>query len=415
MPIFSAFTFVVCLALAKLRLKLRTKLYILLIISFVLFSCYDLQSFWIFVAVLVINLFLHLRCFTRFNPRLAIIVNLIALSGSKLLYYYNHIEYLPLGVSFYCIQFIGYWILKRENFTISHFMNFMSFFPQLFAGPIANYSRFRNSINRNLLTCSTNNYRFGVTLIALGFFKKFILSDNLEIMFFNDSASIIQIFIFSMMFSIKLYLDFSGYSDLARGFGKLFGLDLPINFNYPYLSRNFTDFWKRWHITLTEFLRVGVFEPLARYLIMRRVSYAFVICLSTTFIVSAVWHGLGMWFMLFGIFNILGLILDRYLMNVTNFVTLRLPLNHAFIIITHGFFGLGVYQLQIQEVIWSLGDIKFSQSQLLFTILGCLMIYYERNLKYILRLCTRHYTFEAFLILLLSVPTGMQTFIYFEF
>lgn len=216
---------------------------------------------------------------------------------------------LPVGISFYTFQTMSYSLdiyhgkLKPTKDFIS-FASFVSFFPQLVAGPIERAS--------NLLPQILNNRVFehkqgvqGLRLILYGMFKKVVIADSLaphvDTIFQNYNVLNGGILLLGLIyFSFQIYCDFSGYSDIAIGTSKLFGFELMSNFNFPYFSRNIVEFWRRWHISLSSWFRDYLYIPLGgsrkgKLLSMRNI---FII-----FIVSGLWHGANWTFIMWGIIH----------------------------------------------------------------------------------------------------------------
>jgi len=179
--------------------------------------------------------------------------------------------FLPLGISFYSFQIIAlsvdlYRGSLRELPSLSRYALFVSFFPQLIAGPILRGNDFLPQLERGGLQDSVRNRR-GLWLIASGLVKKVILADFFLAPFVNEVFDQPQLarapfhLIATYAFAFQIYFDFSGYSDMARGLACLLGFELPLNFMEPYLSKNPSEFWQRWHITLSTWLRDYIFVP----------------------------------------------------------------------------------------------------------------------------------------------------------
>lgn len=213
---------------------------------------------------------------------------------------------LPVGISFYTFQTLSYSIdvykgeIRHTNDFIS-FAVFVSFFPQLVAGPIERASY----LLPQFLKKREFDYKeaiTGISLISYGFFKKLVIADRLAIYVNNvfedvDQANTISLLMGILFFSFQIYADFSGYSLIARGISKLFGVDLMINFNRPYLASNIPDFWRRWHISLSTWFKDYLYIPLGgnRVPILR--NY---INLIIVFLVSGLWHGANWTFVIWG-------------------------------------------------------------------------------------------------------------------
>jgi alginate O-acetyltransferase complex protein AlgI len=164
-------------------------------------------------------------------------------------------------------------------------------------------------------------YTEGLTRIAVGIFKKFIIADSLAIgMALNatnaeQATSTIGVWILLYGYALRLYFDFSGYSDIAIGIGMLFGIKLPENFDRPYLKNNITTFWQSWHITLSNWARFYVFSPLSRFLLTRQPKPSpIVVVLSTqmaTMVVIGLWHGVTINFLIWGVWHGIGLFVHK--------------------------------------------------------------------------------------------------------
>ena len=225
---------------------------------------------------------------------------------------------LPLGISFYTFQQLSFIIdayNKKNNFIgFIDYALFVTFFPQLIAGPIVLPSEMLPQFDdTNKRSINWKNMNSGLFLFACGLAKKCFLADTLAIIAdigFNSNTplNISEAWFVSLAFSFQLYFDFSGYCDMAMGIGKFFNIDLPLNFNSPYKSTNFQDFWRRWHITLGRFMMNYLYIPLGgnKSGIIRTL-----INLLIVFIVSGIWHGAGWLFLLWGAFHGFGILVNR--------------------------------------------------------------------------------------------------------
>jgi D-alanyl-lipoteichoic acid acyltransferase DltB (MBOAT superfamily) len=218
---------------------------------------------------------------------------------------------LPVGISFYTFQTLSYTIdIYRKKLQPSadfiSFAAFVSFFPQLVAGPIERAT--------NLLPQILNKRKFtyakgvqGLRLILYGMFKKVVIADNLAPMV-NDVFGNYQnhsggtLFLAALYFGIQIYTDFSGYSDIAIGTSKLFGFNLMSNFKFPYFSRNIGEFWRRWHISLSTWFRDYLYIPLGG---SRYGKWISIRNLFAIFLVSGFWHGANWTFIIWGLIHVL--------------------------------------------------------------------------------------------------------------
>lgn len=213
---------------------------------------------------------------------------------------------LPVGVSFYTFQTLSYVIdvYKGDIDVEKHFgiyATFISFFPQLVAGPIERSSNLLPQI-REKHNFHLENAYYGVHLILWGLFKKMVIADNLAVfvdLVYGDIYTYTggSIFAATLFFTIQIYCDFSGYSDIARGSAKLFGVELMENFKSPYFSTSVKDFWGRWHISLSSWFRDYLYIPLGG----NRVSQIRnCVNVMITFLLSGLWHGANWNFIVWG-------------------------------------------------------------------------------------------------------------------
>lgn len=218
---------------------------------------------------------------------------------------------LPLAISFFTFQQIAYLVDSYRDVTQErNFINyclFVTFFPQLIAGPIVHHKKmmpqFSDHAHQHF---QLSNFSGGLTLFFIGLAKKVIIADSISdypnVVFDNvlrgDSLNILEAWVGTLAYTFQLYFDFSGYSDMAIGLALLFGIRLPMNFNSPYKALNTADFWRRWHITLGEFLRDYLYIPLGGN---RRGIGRLYFSLMATMGLSGLWHGAGWTFILWGI------------------------------------------------------------------------------------------------------------------
>ena len=213
---------------------------------------------------------------------------------------------LPVGISFYTFQTLSYVIdIYRDELPAEHnfgiYAAFVSFFPQLVAGPIERSRNLLPQIRKEHAFDPVNAY-YGVRLIVWGLFKKMVVADNLavyaDLVFDNIySYSGGSIALATFFFTIQIYCDFSGYSDIARGSAKLFGIELMENFKSPYFSTSIKDFWSRWHISLSSWFRDYLYIPMGGNRVSKLRN-----CINVlvTFLVSGLWHGASWHFVIWG-------------------------------------------------------------------------------------------------------------------
>lgn len=217
---------------------------------------------------------------------------------------------LPLGISFFTFTQIAFLVdtyrgLVREP-RLLHYTLFVTYFPHLIAGPILHHSEMMPQFARpGTYKLSSRNVAVGMTLFCIGLFKKVILADNSADFAnpgFNAAAaghalSVLDAWGAVLAYTLQLYFDFSGYSDMAIGISRLFGINLPLNFNSPYQSASIIEFWRRWHMTLSRFLREYCYVALGGN---RRGPVRRYVNLLLTMVLGGLWHGAGWTYVLWG-------------------------------------------------------------------------------------------------------------------
>ena len=255
---------------------------------------------------------------------------------------------LPLAISFFTFQQIAYLVdayrHETKEYNFLHYCLFVTFFPQLIAGPIVHHKEMLPQFVKN--TVYKINYEYlslGLMIFTIGLFKKVILADGVAIYatpVFNiaETGNVLTFFEAwggALAYTLQLYFDFSGYSDMAIGVASMFGIKLPVNFNSPYKATSIIDFWRRWHITLSRFLRDYVYFSLGgnKKGAPRRYLNLFI-----TMVLGGVWHGAGWTFVVWGILH------GVYLM-----------INHAWRKIRYSTFlnnnDVGIFEIVITRVI----------------------------------------------------------------
>jgi len=225
---------------------------------------------------------------------------------------------LPLAISFYTFQQIAYLVDSYRGETKAYdFLNyavFVTFFPQLIAGPIVHHSEMMPQFaNRQNKTINYRNIALGIFIFSMGLFKKVVIADTFAVWATNGfdiatQLTMLEAWITSLSYTFQLYFDFSGYTDMAIGIALLFNINLPINFNSPYKALSIQDFWRRWHITLSRFLKDYVYIPLGGN---RKGVARTYFNLFTTFLLGGIWHGAGWTFVFWGALHGIALMLHR--------------------------------------------------------------------------------------------------------
>lgn len=227
---------------------------------------------------------------------------------------------LPLAISFYSFTQIAYLVdayrgeTREYQYNLFSYTLFISFFPQLIAGPILRYNELVPQFNRSrVFFLNFQNLALGITLFILGLFKKVAIADNLSpwvAPVFDHAANItfLEAWVGALAYTFQLYFDFSGYSDMAIGLGWMFNINLPINFDSPYKAISIIDFWRRWHITLSNFLRDYLYIPLGGNRKGKIRQYG---NLLITMLLGGLWHGAGWTFVIWGGFHGLLLVINH--------------------------------------------------------------------------------------------------------
>ena len=217
---------------------------------------------------------------------------------------------LPAGISFYTFQILSYTIdLRRGNIrpqkNLRDFAMYVSMFPQLIAGPIVVYSTVEDRLDPLKRKISAEDIYEGACRFAFGLAKKVLLANNLGqfVSLFQSTAAddrtVMFYWAYALAFSMQIYFDFSGYSDMAIGLGRIFGFSFPENFNYPFISKSITEFWRRWHMTLGGWFREYVYIPLGGNRVGRG---RWIFNIFVVWALTGLWHGVQWTFLVWGLY-----------------------------------------------------------------------------------------------------------------
>ena len=223
---------------------------------------------------------------------------------------------LPVGISFYTFQSLSYTmdvyrgsVPPQKN--LLSFGAYVSMFPQLIAGPIVRYADIDRELEER--THSWEGFSLGMGRFLVGLGKKVILADNFALLMKlfreSDEKSVLFYWLYAVAFTLNIYFDFSGYSDMAIGLGRMFGFHFPENFNYPYLSKSITEFWRRWHMTLGSWFRDYVYIPMGGNRVRRG---RWVWNILTVWMLTGLWHGAAWNFVLWGLFFGIFLMMEKW-------------------------------------------------------------------------------------------------------
>jgi D-alanyl-lipoteichoic acid acyltransferase DltB (MBOAT superfamily) len=319
---------------------------------------------------------------------------------------------LPVGISFYTFQTLSYTleIYKKNLDPTDKFVDyalFVSFFPQLLAGPIGRANKLLPQIE-NCHGATKKQFEEGISLIIMGLFKKVMIGDVsgriVDHIFaepeFYKSAELVSAL---LLFSIQIYADFSGYTNIARGTAKLFGFELSKNFEQPYFSTNITDFWRRWHMSLSSWLRDYVFLPIA-YAATRKISKiksafinsekaVYIFSTLVTFLLCGLWHGASWNFVFWGVLHGLFLSLHRISLKkskaqtrfkyqgIQSFVKfiIKISFTYLFILIAWLFFRLADWSSIVlfcsKLINWESSEYTFRFIQITFAFYIAVIVY----------------------------------------
>lgn len=224
---------------------------------------------------------------------------------------------LPIGISFFTFQTMSYVIdvYRKEvkaSKSLINFMAYVSMFPQLIAGPIVRYETIEKELNKR--TIHFENYSKGMMRFLDGLFKKVIIANSVGYLWniiSVSSNSVLTSWLGLVCFTLQIYFDFSGYSDMAIGMGKMLGFNYLENFNYPYIAKSITDFWRRWHISLSSFFRDYVYIPLGGSRCSKVINIRNILIV---WILTGIWHGAAWNFIIWGLYFGILLIVEKYLL-----------------------------------------------------------------------------------------------------
>jgi len=237
---------------------------------------------------------------------------------------------LPLGISFFTLTQIGYLVdLQQGEASVLNFLDhvfFVSFFPHLIAGPILHHREFMPQVTKTrIYRLEWNDVAVGSTWFLMGLFKKVVIADQIashaDLLFATpEGQPLLKVWCGVLSYAVELYFDFSGYSDMAIGLARIFSLRFPLNFNSPYKAKSIIEFWQRWHMTLTNYLMLYIYNPIALAINRSRLEagrpigrtaahtgegFLQIICVPTlvTMVIAGIWHGAGRQFLAFGMLH----------------------------------------------------------------------------------------------------------------
>lgn len=341
--------------------------------------------------LLIIGLFENLALLGYFKYANFFIDNINIVLGSNI-----HLEkiILPIGISFFTFQLIGYIVDcykgNVDEYSVIDYLLFITFFPQLIVGPIVHHSDIVPQFkDEKQPLFNKRNFFMGLFIFSIGCGKKVLLADpltNYAKVFFQDVAShnMLDAWLSSLSYTLSYYFDLSGYADMAIGMGLFFNVKLPENFNSPYKATNFRDYWRRWHMSLSNFLGKYVFRNVFR---KDWGSFGFYLATMITFLVSGFWHGAGWHFIVWGLVNGALVCISNYIIrsDIKFPKVLAWPVTFLFVILTRILFVSNSLS-HARESFRTLVDTSVFSGMNLVNILGRLKEFASYNFSTILTL-----------------------------
>ena len=266
--------------------------------------------------IFIFSIFIHvlLLCIFKYTNFLITNINGIFNTNISLL---NIV--LPIGISFYTFQIISYLVdvykekVKAQKNFIS-LATYVSLFPQLIAGPIVRYETINDELDNRKQTF--NDFSSGISRFIIGLSKKVLIANILgelcNIFILSNEKTVLFYWIYGIGYSLQIYFDFSAYSDMAIGLGRMFGFHFMENFDYPYISKSITEFWRRWHISLSSWFKDYVYIPLGG---SREGTFKLIRNILIVWLLTGLWHGSEWTFVIWGMFIGILLVIEKLLLN----------------------------------------------------------------------------------------------------
>lgn len=435
-------------------LKTSLRNYWLLIVSLLFYSWGEPKQIAILLVIILINYIMTLLMYYISNIGIKrFILFAIVLINCANLFYYKYTVFvlqniskllslqlnipdiiLPIGISFYTFQLLSYGIdvykgkIKPQK-NIGNFALYVSFFPKLIDGPIVRYADIESQVACRTIT--VESFYNGIRRFMIGLSKKVLIADRTSIIADAAFASQEQglfLWIGAIAYTIQIYFDFSGYSDMAIGLGKMFGFEFLENFNYPYIATSVKDFWRRWHISLSSWFRDYIYIPLGgnRKGIVRTYTNIFIV-----FLLTGIWHGANWNFVLWGIYYAIWQIIEGVCRSKIN-VKMSSKLKHIYcmlvVIIGWVIFRADDMTKAIQYLYGMLRIDRttlygilynISLENLFYMVVGCVLAYPVCNLEIIKRCPSVIKNIGLFIVYIIAlmyvVGSGFSPFLYFRF
>lgn len=326
--IFSSYSFLLffCIFLIFLKIFPNRQKFIIIFFSIFFYGFWDPKFVILIFYLSLVTFYCSKYKISNFISFTLIILPLIYFKYSGFIidtFGFNNLKFLiyvselPLAISFITFTALAYIVdVKKKLFdqkiNFFGFFEFIIYFPQLIAGPILRANELIPSLQKKIIL-NKNQFKFGTILFLIGFIKKVYLADNIALIidpiFLNPSeinpADLLKGF---LLFPLQIYFDFSGYIDMALGISSILGIELPINFKKPYLTKSLTDFWRNWHITLSRWFKDYLYVPLGG---SKKGNFVLFLSLTLTMSLAGLWHGANYNFIIWGTLNGFILFLEK--------------------------------------------------------------------------------------------------------
>ena len=350
------FYFLPPIFLVYLLVKKEYKNYVLIFSSLAFYFWGELVYTIVFLLYILINYFIGKLLDenkSKFLLLIGILLNILPLLYFKYYYFFLNTlnqffgtsfeisqTHLPIGISFFTFQLLSYLIdIYKDSVSsqryFSRFCLYISFFPQLIAGPIVRYIDIQRELANRYI--NLNDINIGIKRFVIGLSKKIILANPLASVVDSiyslptDNLNTPLVILASVTYTYQIYYDFSGYSDMAIGLGRIFGFHFNENFNHPYSALSIQDFWRRWHISLSTWFRDYIYIPLGGNQVGK---YKLIRNLIIVFLLTGLWHGASFNFLIWGLLHGFFLLVERFIFNDKfNFINPTLRMIYVFIII----------------------------------------------------------------------------------
>lgn len=337
--VFSSITFLfyflpITLALYYILPK-RCRNFVLLITSLI-FYAYGEPTYVLVMILSITFSYIYGLLIDKFKKYSKVFLGLSILTSIGLLIYFKYTNFiidninlwllnkvnfinvvLPIGISFYTFQMLTYIVdLYKGNVKVQKNIFklglYITLFPQLIAGPIVRYETIEEQLEKR--EHSLEKFALGIRRFVIGLGKKVLIANLLgelvQVFLQSNDKSVLFYWVYGIAVTLQIYFDFSGYSDMAIGLGKMFGFDFLENFNYPYIAKSVTDFWRRWHISLSTFFRDYIYIPLGGNRVSKIKWFRNILIV---WLLTGIWHGAAWNFVVWGLYFGLILIIEKFL------------------------------------------------------------------------------------------------------